>query len=686
MFSRIPFLALLVVVCPGIAAEPMRGFPAASAVEQRVLEAKIKRIPEPARIRSYMKRMSAGPHHAGSPGARAVAEYALGLFREWGLEARIETFEALIPYPSSVSVELVAPEEFRAKLREPALAEDPDTGNSGLLPVYSAYSGDGEVTAPLVYVNYGVPEDYDKLRRLGIDVRGKVVIARYGKSWRGTKPKVAQENGAAACIIYSDPRDDGFFQGDVYPKGPFRPPDSVQRGSVMDMPLYVGDPLTPGWASEPGARRIPREQAATILRIPVLPMSYGDALRLMRHLGGPVAPEEWRGALGMTYHIGPGPATVRMKVAHEWGTRPLHNVIAVLAGTEYRDQWVIYGNHHDGWGPGANDPVSGASVLLETARTFAELKKIGWRPRRSLQFSLWDGEEFGLIGSTEWVEKHRATLDRKAVAYLNTDTTGKGRFAAGGSVSLETFVQQVAAEFGESRHSTEPLRLGTLGAGSDYVAFLQHAGVASLNLGFGGVGAGVYHSNYDTFEYYSRFSDSDFTRSRTLSAMLAVMLARLANAPLLPFEFTQLVRNLEAYSSDIEKSAPAGNLDLGTLKAALKRLASSVKSFESEYAAAVGRKMAWRAEKASEINALIFRTERALTPRPGLPNRSWYRHVVTAPGLYTGYSAKTLPGIREAVDAGRWAEANQQARHAAQAIEKLAGDLHAAAAGLKALH
>lgn len=686
-----PLTLCVAAVCAGTAAAqpPMRGFTAAGASEQLALESRIKKIPDPQKLRGYMKRMSSAPHHAGSPGARAVAEYALGLFREWGLDAHLARFEALLPYPGTVNVEMTAPEPFRIRAQEAAIAEDRDSAHPDLLAVYNAYSGSGDVTAPLVYVNYGVPEDYGQLRRMGIDVRGKIVIARYGKSWRGTKPKVAQENGAAACLIYSDPREDGFFQGDVYPKGPFRPPGGVQRGSVLDMPLYAGDPLTPGWASEPGARRLPRDQARTILKIPVVPLSYADAGRLMKHLGGPVAPETWRGGMAFTYHLGPGPASVRVQVEPDWATRPLHNVIATIPGSAEKDQWVLYGNHHDAWGPGANDPASGASVLLETARTLAELGKTGWRPRRTIKLALWDGEEFGLIGSTEWVEKHRADLQRNAVVYLNTDATGKGRLNAGGTATLELFVNQAAADHLDSKDpgTGDMLRLGSLGAGSDYVAFLDHVGIASLNLGFDGPGTGVYHSNYDTFEWYTRFSDGDFRQSRKLAVLMASLLTRLAGASLLPFEFTRLVRNLESYTVELETAYSGGPLELGEWKATVKKLASAARMFETEYAAALARKKAgeWQRDRLARINESIFHTERALTMRDGLPGRPWYRHVLMAPGLYTGYSAKTLPGVREAADAGRWEEAREQVHHAAQAVKSLAAELVTVAGALKGL-
>ena len=374
------------------------------------------------------------------PGGRRVRP---GLLKEWGLAARMEVFEALLPYPKERRLEMTAPVAYRARLAEPAIPEDPDSGDANQLPTYNAYSGSADVTAPLVYVNYGIPEDYETLQKLGVDVRGRIVIARYGRSWRGTKPKVAAEHGAVGCLIYSDPRDDGYFQGDAYPRGPFRPPAGAQRGSVMDMPLYVGDPLSPGWASEPGSKRLSPAEAVTLLKIPVLPISYEDAQPLLANLGGPVAPEAWRGALPLTYHIGPGPATVRLQVELDQETRPVYNVIATLTGSELPDQWVIYGNHHDAWVNGGSDPASGAAVVLETARSLAALAKEGWRPKRTIMLALWDAEEFGLVGSTEWLEKHRPELEQKAVAYLNSDTNGRGFISAGGSSILEQFVREV---------------------------------------------------------------------------------------------------------------------------------------------------------------------------------------------------------------------------------------------------
>lgn len=675
----------------------VRGFPAAAAKEQREQEIKARTIPDAGRIRTYMERMAAEPHHAGSPQSRAVAGYALGLLREWGITAQIETFEALLPYPTSRLVEMTEPVRFRARLKEPAIPDDRDSGDANQLPTYNAYSASGDVTAPLVYVNYGLPEDYDYLKRNGVDATGKIVIARYGKSWRGTKPKVAHERGALACIIYSDPRDDGYFQGDIYPQGPFRPPQGVQRGSVMDMPLYVGDPLSPGWASEPGSKRLKPEQAESLMKIPVLPMSYEDASELLQQLGGPVAPEGWRGALGFTYHIGPGPAKVRIKLEFDWSTRPVHNVIATIPGSTFPDQWVLYGNHHDAWVNGASDPLSGVSALLEVARTFAEMKKAGWKPKRTIAFALWDAEEFGLIGSTEWVEKHRAELDRKVVAYLNSDSTGKGRIGASGSHSLEQFVKEILRDVADpisgkplmesKREPGSHFRLGALGAGSDYVPFLDHAGIASLNMGFGAEAGGVYHSIYDSFDWYRKFSDSEFTYGRTFSGLMATMLMRLADAPLLPFEFGGLAQTIQRYVEEIHKAVgkDKARLDLRELQLEITRMNAAAKLYEVEYQAALRRLVDSKKARLASVNEAIYRTERALVSANGLPGRNWYKHQLYAPGMYTGYGVKTLPGIREAAEGSRWEEANQQAKEVAKALQALNAKLARITSLLKVL-
>jgi len=699
-----PLLLLICCVAYGQTAAPIRGFAPEEWKTRHELEEKAKALANPERIRIAMERIAGTPHHAGSPGAKAVADYAAAQMKEWGLDTHIETFEALMPYPNagagSRSLEMISPVRFRASLKEPPIPGDPATDDNGQIPTYNAYSASGDVTGQLIYVNYGMPEDYAYLKRQSIDARGKIAIVRYGKGWRGLKPKLAQDNGAVACIIYSDPRDDGYFQGDPYPKGFTRSEQSVQRGSVMDMMLYPGDPLSPGWASEAGARKLAREDAATLLKIPVMPISWGDAKPLLEQIEGELAPEAWRGALPITYHIGPGPATVHLKLDFDWANRPLYDVIATIPGAVYKDQWIVYGNHHDAWANGASDPSSGAAALLETARVLGTLAKQGWQPKRTIVLALWDGEEFGLLGSTEWVEKHLDELDRKAAVYINTDSNGLGALSASGSHTLEMFFKEVMRDTADpvasksllelsranaSRSRADGSRgpefhLGALGAGSDYVAFLDHAGIASLNLGFGGnEESGVYHSNYDTLNWYDRFSDSTRVYGKTLAQMMAATLLRLADAPVLPFEFETFSATLRRYVSEIQKEAPArpgaaarqGNLDLHEIADQVTKLAVAAKAYEDELAALWKRPGASAPEKLAKLNESLSHAERSLLSPAGLPGREWYRHQIYAPGLNTGYGAKTIPGVREAVEAQHWRDANRESRRVAQVLRAM---------------
>jgi N-acetylated-alpha-linked acidic dipeptidase len=680
-------LAILAASAALAAEAPIRGFPESQWAAQHELERQAQAIPQSERIQAYLERIAREPHHAGSPASAAVAQYVLGLLKEFGLDAHIENFEALMPYPTARSLELTAPVKFRAALKEPAIAEDRYTSNPNQLPSFNAYSAAGDVTAPLVYVNYGVPEDYEYLAKQGINVKGKIVIARYGKSWRGTKPKVAAEHGALACLIYSDPRDDGYFQGDVYPKGPMRPAGGVQRGSVMDMPLYSGDPLSPGWASEPESNRLSIDEAKTLMRIPVMPISYADATPLLQNLAGPVAPESWRGALSFTYHIGPGPATAHLKLEFDNTVRPLHDVIATIPGSGFPDEWVIYGNHHDAWVNGAHDPTSGSSSLLETARTLAELRKQGWQPKRTIVLALWDGEEFGLLGSTEWAEKHQDELGRKAVVYINSDSNAKGKMTVSGSHTLETFVSEVLRDLNDPvtgksvleasqvrREGDAPpaqdlppgFHIGALGAGSDYGAFLDHLGIASLNLGFGDSNQnGVYHSIYDDPEWFERFGDPGFVYGKALSQATTTVLLRLADAPLLPFEFGTFASTVRRYAEEIKKQS-GDKVDFAPLLAELDKTDADAKAYDAAWRASGAQ-----ADRLANVNQALYNTERALVLLKGLPGRDWYRHQIYAPGLYTGYGAKTLPGVREAVEGARWDEANREARDVVQVLQQL---------------
>jgi N-acetylated-alpha-linked acidic dipeptidase len=654
-----------------LAQNDIRGFSASEAQSQREREAKALAVADPQRLRSYMEKMAAEPHIAGSPASKAVADYAAGLLRSWGLDVTIEEYEALLPYPKSRSLEMTAPSKFVAKLQEPRIPQDSDSGDQNQVPTYNAYSGHGDVTAQVVYVNYGVPADYEQLKSLRIDVKGKIVLARYGQSWRGTKAKVAHENGAVGCLIYSDPRDDGYFQGDVYPKGAFRPPDGVQRGSLVDMPLFVGDPLSPGWASVKGARRLSIGEATTLMKIPVLPISYADAQPFLTNLSGPVAPESWRGALPITYHVGPGPAVAHLKVESDSETRPMYNVIATIPGSSAADEWVIYGNHHDAWVNGAADPVSGAIAVLETGRSLSELRKTGWTPKRTIKLALWDGEEFGLLGSTEWVEHHKPELKDKAVAYLNTDMNGGGaNLSAGGSPSLHVFMREIVRDV--LKPEKLEFSMPAVGSGSDYVAFLHHSGIASINAGFGGGSGGIYHSIYDSVHWYTNFSDKGFKNGQRLTQVMTTALLRLADAPVLPFEFSQVSKAVQGYLADLSRNK---ELQLSDLMAELKQLEAAAGAYEKVYTKALETP-----SLQPRLNRLLIESERSLLHESGLPGRPFYQHQLMAPGLYTGYSAKTLPGIREAAEAKRWEEANEQAKNVAAALRSLRAKLEAAAA------
>jgi N-acetylated-alpha-linked acidic dipeptidase len=675
----------------------LRGFEPKDLAKEQKLEQQAQSVPDPARLREYMNFMAGEPHHAGSPRSKAVAEYILHLFKQWGLDAQIEEFEALMPYPTVRQVEVISPQPFVAKLKEPPVGVDPTSAQPGQLPTYNAYAASGDVTGDVVYVNFGVPEDYEWLTKQGIDIKDKIVIARYGKSWRGIKAKVAAEHGAIACLIYSDPHEDGYFEGDVYPKGPMRPPEGAQRGSVLDMPLYPGDPLSPGWGSENGSRRLPMSEAKTIMKIPVLPLSYADAQPILAQLTGPLVPRDWRGALPITYHAGPGSSRVHMKTDYDWSSRPLYDVIATIPGSASPDEWIIAGNHHDAWVNGADDPVSGAVALLETARALATLQKQGWKPERTIKIALWDGEEFGLLGSTEWAEKHQQELTQKAVAYLNSDSTAKGWLFVSGSHTLEQFAADVAGSLQQPgtnstlleqslahrdrqqeeeagpAHPQKMFTIGALGAGSDYVAFLDYLGIASMNAGFGGDSkSGIYHSVYDSIYWYTHFSDGAFVDGKVLSQYTATALMRLADASVLPFEFVHFANTVSGYVDEIDKQAKknGGNLGFSAIRQQLDKLKETGDKYNLLLEAAMA-KGGLNSARLKDLNTDLIRTERALIRPDGLPHREWYKHQIYAPGFYTGYGVKTLPGIREAVDAKDWSLAQKEAAIVEQCLAEM---------------
>jgi len=686
----------------------LRGFSESNARTEMEWENKMRSVPKPELLREYMKRLSAEPHHVGSAYDKQNAEFIRDKFKSWGIDAKLEEFEVFFPTPTERVLEMIEPSRFKAVLKEPAIQEDPDSGDANQLPTYNAYSIDGDVTGHLVYANYGVPADYDELAKLGVDVKGKIVITRYGGSWRGIKPKVAAEHGAIGCLIYSDPKDDGYYQGDVFPRGPYRPEQGVQRGSVMDMPIHPGDPLTPGWGAVKGSKRLRREETDVITRIPVLPISYGDALPMLRELTGPVAPESWRGALPITYHIGSGPARVHLKVSFEWSTKTIYDVVARIEGSTYPDEWVIFGNHHDAWVNGADDPTSGQVALMETGRAFGELLKQGWKPKRTVIMCAWDGEEEGLLGSTEWVETHADELKQKAVAYLNSDSTSKGWLNVGGSHSLERFINDVVRDVQQpgmkksvwdamkerrveqarteedkkALNERADLRIGALGSGSDYTPFLQHLGIAAMNTGFGGDGGGgVYHSIYDSFAWYTKFGDPTFEHGRALAQVNGTIVMRLANADVLPFEYTNSADTFGRYVDEIDKLAMRGkrqkDIDLAPLKSAVKALSEAARGYEQALAKA-GANGFRDVKELKRLNQLLYQSERKLTNEKGLPRRTWFTHQIYAPGFYTGYGVKTIPGVREAIEEKHWDEVEPEMRKAVASIQALASQVETA--------
>ncbi|MDQ6787779.1 MAG: M28 family metallopeptidase [Acidobacteriota bacterium] len=712
----------------------LMGFSRESSTNQKQLEAKFDASLRRENLREWLKKLSARPHHVGSPYDKENAEFIASLLKSWGYDTNIETFDVLFPTPKTRVLEMLAPERFTAKIAEPALPEDSTSNQQNeQLPVYNAYSIDGDVTAPLVYVNYGVPADYEELERRGVDVRGKIAIARYGGSWRGIKPKVAAEHGAIGCLIYSDPRNDGFYQGDVYPKGAWRNETGAQRGSVADMPVFPGDPLTPGVGSTKGAKRLALKDAPTLTKIPVMPISYSDALPLLRSLQGAVVPDAWRGALPITYHFGGTDRTrVHLKLEFNWDTKTIYDVIARMNGAERPDEWIIRGNHHDAWVNGADDPLSGQVAMLEEARAVAELAKTGWKPKRTIVYCAWDGEEPGLLGSTEWVETHADELKNKAAVYINSDSNGRGFLGVGGSHTLEKFVGEVSKDItdpqtkitvgdrlkdrilvngspNDKREARERsyLRIEALGSGSDFTPFLQHLGIASLNLGYGGEdGGGSYHSVYDSFDHFTKFIDPNFDYGITLAQTAGRMTLRLADAEVLPFEFTNFADTIGVYVKELTAMTDTMREDTrtmnqmisdGTLKAAqdptetfvmpktkdsvpflnfaplqnaLAKLQESAKNYQT---ATKGKQIPPAMQK--QLDEILFKSERALTNDTGLPRRDWFKHQIYAPGFYTGYGVKTMPGAREAIEQRNWTEAAANIESIAKTLENFAAEI-----------
>ncbi len=730
----------VMLLAAGLAASPVmsQAAPPGSDIEKK-FDAAI----DPAEMGGWMKRMAAEPNHVGSPHDKLNAEYTLQRFKDWGWDAKIETVKVLYPTPLKVSLDLFGKQSFKATLTErPVPGDATSSRTKDQLPAYVAFQGDGDVTAPLVYVNYGMPDDYKALQRMGVDVKGKIVIARYGQGWRGLKPQLAQEAGAVGCIIYSDPRDDGFSTDDVYPKGAARPAQGFQRGSVAVMPLYPGDPLTPGYGATDDAKRIDRKDAPTILKIPVLPISYGDAQKFLSALEGRVVPANWRGSLPITYHVGgTNAAKAHLVVKSEWSLKPAYNVVATMKGSEYPDQWILRGNHHDGWVFGASDPISGHIAMMAEAKAIGELAKTGWKPKRTLVYLSWDAEEPMLLGSTEWAETHEAELKEKALIYINSDGNGRGFFGAEGSHSLQNWVGKVAADVTDPQTGVtvdkraraaamaEPgatdraravakaaadgkdMPLDPLGSGSDYSSFLQHLGLAALNVGYGGEGSsgGVYHSAYDTYEHHSTFVDPGFAYGAALAKTAGRLVLRLSETDLPVQRYGDFADTVSTYVDEVVKLAdgkreaqtaqskaisadafklsddptlssgppvvlkPVPYFNFAPMQNALVRLKASAKAYDE---ALKEKGAGLPAETKGKLVALAGKTEQALLMEPGLPGgRGWYKNMIYAPGRLTGYGAKTLPGVREAIEDERWEDVDTYAALIGKALNAYADKL-----------
>jgi len=716
---------------------PLLGFKTESAQQERELEKKFDTELHKEEMAHWMEYMAAHPHHLGSKYGEELAGFVKSNFVAWGYSTEIKEYPVLFPTPKTRLLEMTSPSRFTASLSEESPEKDQAAGLGEQLLPYNAYCVGGDVTGELVYVNYGVPKDYEALAQRGIDVKGKIVIARYGGSWRGIKPKVAFEHGAIGCLIYSDPRDDGYFRGNVFPNGPYRNEHGAQRGSVEDMPMYPGDPFTNGVTPTEEGKRLAIQNAATLAKIPVLPISYADAQPFLAALGGPVAPEEWRGALPMTYHLGPGPAQVHLKLELDWNLVKARDIIARMPGSERADEWVVRGNHYDAWVNGAWDPLSGTVGLLEQARALSVLKSQGWQPKRTIIFGVWDGEEPGLIGSTKWFEENAEELKKHAAVYLNTDDNQRGFLSARGSHTLEKFVNQIAKDLVDPEKSISvwdrlrdqmlvnakpaerreinarsDLRMEAPGAGSDYAAGLNHLGIPIVTMEFAGeVGGGAYHSIEDSYANYAKFQDPGFSYTLLLSQLSGRAVLRFANAEVLPFEFNDFADTMEKYVGEVTKllddtreetkemnqlihskalwaaadpyepfvepkeKPEVPFLNFAPLQNALAKLKASCRKFEEAKKSVETNPPALTLETEKTLDQMLMQMERSLTTLEGLPRRPWYKHAIYAPGFYTGYSAKTLPGVREAIEQRNWPEATQQIEVIARTLEAFADQL-----------
>jgi len=705
-------------VAPPAGARPP-GFTDATFEAERKAEAIFLAVPQPQKIRSALAALTEEPHVAGTPGGQRAAEWLRDRLKELGLDARLVPYDVLLNLPLRVSLRMTVPEIRELSLRETGYPRDKDSFSEGVLPAFHGYGASGQAKGQIVYANYGRPEDFDALEELGVSVRGRIVLARYGENFRGTKVSEAQKRGAAAVILYSDPADDGYAKGDVYPDGPWRPASAIQRGSVQFLSLGPGDPQTPGWPSRKDAVRVPREKLETIPKIPSLPISYGEAAPLLGALAGPNVPAGWQGALPFAYHAGPGPAEAEMTVEMDYSVRPIANVITMIPGAEEPDRWVVVGGHRDAWTYGAVDPNSSTAAQLEMARGLAETMKTGWRPKRTIVLASWDGEEYGLLGSTEWVEDLAAELGAKGVAYLNMDAAVSGPdLGMSGVASLRELALSVAGSLQDPRQGKTLLelwrqkkqtewaerefcpgepgeefypQLDWLGSGSDYTAFLDFAGIPALDVRFSG-SYGVYHSIFDDLYWMDRFGDPGYLTHALATRTAGLLVMRLADADALPFRFMPLARALDEHMALLRRlagkkarfAAIAGK-PVGPTGAPTPGLAAALSEFRSAATAcdaaldeldATARPPV---ERLGALNTALLQVERAFLDPAGLPGRPWFRHLVYAPGLTTGYAAWPLPGLRQAVEGSDAIAFDREASRLAERLAEAARRLREAA-------
>jgi N-acetylated-alpha-linked acidic dipeptidase len=709
LLAAVVMLSSFPIIVSGHAPEsaaPSTIFGFRDAATENTTEARFLAVPDPKLAEEHLRTLTQAPHMAGTPEDKATADYVAEKFRAAGLETEIVEYKVWMNYPQEISVDITAPAgvEMHGPTREHVDGDPYDNDPRVVMP-FSGMSPSGDAEADVVYANYGTPEDFEKLEKLKIDVRGKIVLVRYGQNFRGVKEFIAQEHGAEGVIIYSDPFDDGWRRGDKYPDGPWRPDTGVQRGSVGYMFEFPGDPTTPGFASVPSlpdSRRISPEQSAQMPKIPVTPLSYHDAWPILQHLGGPDSPREWQGALPFTYHVGPGPVRVKMHLKQDYQFRTLWDVIGRVRGSESPDEWVVAGNHRDAWVYGAVDPNSGTAAMLEAVHGVGELLKSGWKPKRTMIFASWDGEEEGLMGSTEWAEQHESEL-ANAPAYFNVDVAVSGpKFGASAVPSLKQFLrdltkavpspkggtvyetwekmdqpgailaQSPTEAIGDGRRmpaasARADVPVGDLGSGSDYSAFQQHLGVPSTDIGSSGP-YGVYHSTFDDFAWFKKFGDPDFLYEQEMARIFGLEALRMADADVLPYDYEEYGKEVAAYADAAAKRADNkfGNhvLDFSAVTLAAKHF--------QDAGAKILSKQRNPPRDPGRLNHALLGAERTLLVPEGLPRRPWFRHAIYAPGEYTGYAAVVIPGVNEALDKGDVERARQQLAVLAKALERAA--------------